>query len=253
MKKLDGRTALVTGASTRIGKQIAINLAKQGANLIIHYNRSREEAIKTQKELQEYSTEILLVQADLMDVVSISRMIEQIKSKYIFFDILVNNASSFILGTIKESSVEDWDKSFAVNVRAPFLLTKFMAQLYFENKPKWEGNIINIGDHLGYEVWTSYSHHGTSKAALHHFTRLAAKEFAPDIRVNAIIPGMLLPPPKFDANKWNNMTSKLPLKRAGGSEAVIKTINYILDNEYITGTLIRIDGGESLLSMSDQY
>ncbi len=243
MIKYVAKTVLITGAAKRIGREIALSLAKKGSSIILHFNSSEKEATETVNQIQSIIDEkqndafVMKVQADLSDISAIDNMLNKIPQ----VDILINNASNFYKTEFKEITVEEWNNVLHVNLRAPFILTQFMAKQALK-----EGCVINIADMAGVHAWPNFVHHGASKAALIHLTKSSAVCLAPEIRVNTIIPGMILPPSGMTQDKWIEMSNNIALKRSGTPEAIVKTVKYIIENDFITGAEIRVDGGEFL-------
>jgi pteridine reductase len=257
LKELDqveitGKFALITGAAHRIGKEIALTLAQNGANIIAHYGKSEEKANETIKEISEFGVEAVAIPANLTDVREIENMFNIITEKIDQLHILVNSASSFQKIPFQETSLDHWEKTLATNLTAPFLCIRKAADLMNRSNTtdKIEsGVIVNIGDLSGVYPWEGYSSHGTSKAGLIHLTKVSAKELAPQIRVNAILPGPILPPSNIDqdSEKWMKMIQNLPLQRSGEPKNISDTIVFLVRNNFVTGSIINIDGGESII------
>jgi NAD(P)-dependent dehydrogenase (short-subunit alcohol dehydrogenase family) len=257
LKELDqveiiGKFALITGAAHRIGKNIALTLAQNGANIIAHYGKSEEKANETVKEISELGVEAIALRANLNDMREIENMFDIIMDKIGQLHILVNNASSFHKIPFKETSLENWENTLTTNLTAPFLCIRKAADLMnqYNTTGKIEaGVIVNIADLSGVYPWEGYSSHGTSKAGLIHLTKVSAKELAPQIRVNAIIPGPILPPANIgqSSEKWMKMIQNLPLQRSGEPKNISDTIVFLVRNNFVTGSIINIDGGESII------
>ncbi len=236
------RTALITGASKRIGKSLAEHLAHKGWNIVIHYNTSKKGANELVAELsskypdQEFRT----VKANLAEINEVLALIPKLAADQLKVDLLINNASVFDRGYIKDTSAELFNAQMEVNLKAPFFLIRDFAN-YFK-----EGNIINFVDTRITSNKSNYSAYSLSKKALWDLTRMGALEFAPDIRVNAIAPGVTLPPQDRDENYLIKMAQDTPMKRPGGVEPILKSVDYILENDHLTGQLLFADGGENL-------
>jgi len=236
------QTALITGASKRIGKAIAEHLAEKGWNVIIHFNRSVEEAITLAQQLGEkYPGQLFSsVMADLADSHEVWSLIPGIVSESGPFDLLVNNASVFDKSYLKETSEVLFDTQMNVNLKAPFLLIRD-----FASQCK-KGNIINFVDTRITSNKSNFAAYSLSKKALWELTKMAALELAPDIRVNAIAPGVTLAPAEKDDEYLQNLAKEIPMKQSVGVEPILKSIDYILDNNHLTGQLLFADGGENL-------
>ena len=231
-----------------MGKEIAIGLAREGCSVIIHYNHSEKEAIQTKREIESIYLEkgldarCITLTANLEDPEQISLLVGNITRELKYFDILINSASTFYSTEFVNIGVEEWDRVMAVNLRAPFLLSQHMKRILGEKN----GCIVNMSDLSGVHSWKNFAHHGTSKSALLHLTRSIAIELAPNIRANAIIPGQILPPGDIDEERWKAMGQTIPLKKSGHPQNIMETIKYIITNDFITGSSIRVDGGEFL-------
>ncbi len=246
MLKLNNKVALVTGAGKRIGKVIAITLALEGANIVVHYNKSKKEAEETVEEIVKIGGKAVAVRADLSKTDSINKLIKTVDNVFGNLDILVNNASNFFKNKFKDITVDEWNKVMNTNLRAPFLLMQQASKLMEQGDGT--GSIVNISDLCGVHAWKNFAHHGTSKAGLIHLTKTAALELAPKIRVNAIIPGLILPPSYMEGNeRWEEMKQENLLKTDGSPQNIADTVVFLCKNDFMTGSLIYVDGGESLL------
>ncbi len=235
-------TALITGASKRIGKAIAEHLAMAGWNVLIHYNSSKEHAEKLAEELsQKYQKQVFkTIGANLKNSVEVEKLIPLVIEQLGSFDLLINNASVFTPGYISKTSVELLNEQLDVNFRAPFILIRDF------NKYCRKGNVINFVDTRIVTNKTDFSAYSLSKKILWELTKMAAIEFAPEIRVNAIAPGVTLAPEDKEQIYLDNLAKYIPMKKAGGVEPILKSIDYILDNGHLTGQLLFADGGENL-------
>ena len=236
------KTALITGASKRIGKAMSIHLAGLGWNVALHYNSSGKEAQLLRDELaasfpkQQFNT----FEADLNDAGCVEMLIPQVILEMGAVDLLVNNASVFDPAYIGETTASFFDQQMNVNFRAPFLLTRDFARLVKG------GLIVNITDTRIVTNKSNFAAYSLSKKALWELTKMAALEFGPDIRVNAIAPGLTLPPEeKGDDYLWN-LAANIAMKRPGGIDPILKSMDYIINNDYLTGQILYCDGGENL-------
>jgi pteridine reductase len=175
--------ALVTGAAHRLGKSFALTLARQGFDILLHYHSAEAEARQTQAEIESLSRRVSLVQADLTDPARIQSLISNLQS----LNVLVNSAAFMPHGNVDSLSIENWDTSIDLNLRAPFLLAQECAKKMAEG-----GLIVNITDVGARKAWSRYPSYTVSKAALESLTRILARALAPKIRVNAIAPGFVL-------------------------------------------------------------
>jgi NAD(P)-dependent dehydrogenase (short-subunit alcohol dehydrogenase family) len=248
---LESKVALVTGSARRVGKAIALALAREGASIVLHYGRSIEDAQQTQTELEELGVQVFPYSANLADPDQIVKMFESIRVYFGRLDVLVNSAASFTRQPFDEIELKDWVASLQVNLRAPFLCTQQAARLMRESEREAGETalIVNIADLSGVYPWKDYVQHGISKAGLLHLTKITARELAPDIRVNAVIPGAVLPPPgvSADSEAWQRAWSGVPLGRPGDPAHVGQTVVFFARNDYVTGVAINVDGGEHLV------
>ncbi len=236
------KRALITGASKRIGKAIAGFLAENGWSIVVHFNSSEKQAKELSETLQlKYpSQSFAIAKANLLNTDEVAELVPNIISRFGEFDLLINNASVFNGGAIKETPDDLFEMQMNVNLKAPFILMRDFA------KHCKRGNIVNLVDTRITSNRSDFAAYSLSKKALWELTKMAALEFAPEIRVNAIAPGVTLPPADKDENYLNSLARKTPMKKAGGVEPILKSIGYILDNNHLTGQLLFADGGENL-------
>lgn len=236
------QTALITGASKRIGKSISKHLAKKGWNVIVHYNSSSKPAQTLIQELSQKfpAQKFWSVKANLSNEKEVQGLIPKVITEFGELILLVNNASVFEKSYIKETSAELFASQLDVNLKAPYFLIRD-----FANSCK-KGNIINFVDTRITSNKSNFAAYSLSKKGLWYLTQMAALEFAPEIRVNAIAPGVTLPPEDEDEEYLDNLAAQIPMKRPGGIEPILRSIDYILENDYLTGQLLFADGGENL-------
>lgn len=236
------QTALITGSARRIGKGIALHLASRGWNLALHYNTSNRAAERLQAELQKEHPEqqFVLFQSDLQNPFAVEQLIGGVIGVFGELNLLINNAAIFESSTIKESHFDLLDRLMMVNYRAPFLLTRDFA------RKAGAGIIVNMVDTRITTSQSDYAAYSLSKKALWELTKMAAYELAPAIRVNAIAPGITLPPEDKDESYLWNLARKIPMKKPGGIEPILKSLDYILENGHLTGQLLFCDGGQNL-------
>lgn len=236
------KTALITGAARRVGKAMALHLAGQGWNLAIHYNLSHEEALEFMGELtyrfpgQQFG----VFKANLALSDEVEGLIPQVIRKMGNIDLLINNASVFEPARLRKTSTEFLDYQMNVNFRAPFILTGVFASTFKS------GIIVNFTDTRIVNNQSNFAAYSISKKALWELTKMAALEFGPYIRVNAIAPGLTLPPEEKGDDYLLKLAEKIAMKRPGGLEPILKSLDFILNNDYLTGQLLFCDGGENL-------
>ncbi len=247
--QLENKVALVTGAAHRVGKAIALALAREGASIVVHYGSSAGPAQDTAREIEALGVRAIPVQADLSDPAQIDALFDAVAGAFGRLDVLVNSAASFVRQPFDDITLDDWKDVLQVNLRAPFLCSQRAARLMrsVERPPDQPALIVNIADLSGIFPWRGFVQHGISKAGIIHLTKVSAYELGPDVRVNAIAPGAILPPPGMDAARWQQMGAQLPLKRTGSPDYVAQTVVFLAANDYITGALIPVDGGEHLI------
>ncbi|MGZ9163790.1 MAG: SDR family NAD(P)-dependent oxidoreductase [Anaerolineales bacterium] len=234
----DRQLALVTGAGHRLGKAFALTLARNGYDILLHYHSAEDEARQTQVEIESVGSRVILTRADLTDPAQISSLLSGIES----LRVLVNSAAFMPGGNTDSLSIEDWDDSLDLNLRAPFLLAQASAK-----KMTGGGLIVNITDVGAQKAWSRYPSYTVSKAALESLTKILARALAPRIRVNAIAPGFVLRSDIVSVEEWERLINRVPLKRPARSEEIASALEFLLKNEYITGQTIVVDGGYSLI------
>jgi pteridine reductase len=241
---LKGKTALVTGASKRIGREICLALASQGVNVLIHFNNSIKKAQRLCAELTEYGVNSWLVKADFENSKEYDGLISKSLKIARSVDILVNNASVFLPGRLKEMSFDDLRQHIKVNAWVPLVLSREFARLVKT------GKIVNLLDARikGYDFL--HVPYILSKHLLSVLTEMMALEFAPDITVNGVAPGLILPPPGKDKRYLEKLIHTVPLKRYGNPRDIANAVVYLLRNDFLTGQVINVDGGLHLKEYS---
>jgi pteridine reductase len=230
--------ALVTGAAHRLGKVFALSLARQGFDILLHYHHAEGDALRTKLEIESIGQSVIPAQADLTDPAQISSLVSTIDS----LNVLVNSAAFMPGGNVDVLSIDNWDASLDLNLRAPFLLAQQASK-----KMVAGGLIVNITDVGAQKTWSRYPSYTVSKAALESLTRILARSLAPEIRVNAIAPGFVLQSEIVSPEEWDRLIKRVPLKRPARIEEISSALEFLLKNEYITGQTIVVDGGYSLI------
>jgi pteridine reductase len=234
---LKGKTALVTGATKRIGRATAIALAAYDVNVVVHYRSSREEAEVVASECRKMGVKAWTVQADLSDPGQAENLMAQAIEAAGQVQILINNASIFTKSQLTDFTLEDLSGNLQVNAISPLIIGRaFAAQ-------GCEGAMVNFLDTRFTEYDREHAAYHLSKRMLFTLTRMMALEFAPAIRVNAIAPGLILPPPGKDASYLENLAPTNPLNRIGSLEGITDALLFLLHSEFITGQVIFVDGG----------
>jgi NAD(P)-dependent dehydrogenase (short-subunit alcohol dehydrogenase family) len=241
--QIQGKTALVTGASVRVGKAITLALARAGANVVVHYHSSAAEAEETAAEARAMGVKALPLRADISDPAQVRRLAQDVEGHFPGVDILVNSASYFRTTPIPTDDFSVWKQVTSVLIDAPF----YCANVFVPGmRRRGEGAIINIIDLSAWEPWPRFAAHSVGKAALLALTRQLALEFAPEVRVNAVAPGPVLPPPNYSAEKIARTAARTLLERWGSPEDVASAVLFLVQADYITGDTITVDGGERL-------
>jgi NAD(P)-dependent dehydrogenase (short-subunit alcohol dehydrogenase family) len=236
------RTALVTGAARRLGRAIALSLAGRGMDVVVHFRESEAAAREVVQEIEAMGRRAWMVAADLSDAEQAGALFDKAIEKAGAVQVLVNNASVFTPSRVEDLSARDLVENLAVNTMAPMVLSRALAG---RNE---RGVIVNLLDtriaghdpgHVGYEL---------SKKLLHAFTRELALELAPGIRVNAVAPGLVLPPPGEDESFLERRRGSNPLRQHGTAEQVATAVWFLIANEFVTGQVVFVDGGRHLLA-----
>lgn len=241
--QLTGRVALVTGGAHRIGRAIALALAKGGADVVVNYHESQDEAAATVAEIEALGRSALAVRADVSRRDQVSAMVEETEARFGRLDLLVNNASLFLSTPFLAIPEEEWDRVLAVNLKGPFLTMQAAVPLLRADS----GLVVNIADLSGLQPWSGYAHHSVSKAGLVHLTRVAARALGPLVRVNCIAPGAVLPPSDYSQQQIAELREETVLDRIGSPEDVVRALQFVVESDFTTGTVVVVDGGRLLL------
>lgn len=233
-------SAFITGGVKRIGKAIAFLLANQGYDLAIHYNTSMSEAEKIQKEIEKLGRKCLIYKANLTQDQEILGLLPKINQDFPDLEILVNNASNFNPAFIQDTEIEMFNDHFAVNFKTPFFLSRDFARIYKK------GHIINLIDTRVVKNDYNFAAYSLAKKALAELTTMSAYEFGPNIRVNAIAPGFILPPEGATPEYLASLKQKNALQKQGKIDQICQGVSYLLANSFVTGQFLFIDGGQNL-------
>jgi NAD(P)-dependent dehydrogenase (short-subunit alcohol dehydrogenase family) len=238
---LKGKTALVTGAAKRIGRAIALELARHGADVAITYRGSEADAQTTVAELKVAGVRAAAFACDVEKQSSVHRAVSEAQAHFGRLDILVNNAGRFETAPLESITAEQWDAMFATNTRGPF----WVAQAAYPHLKAVRGRIVNIGSLGGQHPWATHGHYCTSKAALHMLTKTMAKAWAPEISVNCVAPGMIVNG-EVDED-YAHFAAKTPMKRNGTTADVAAAVLFFATGpHFITGQVLSVDGGLGL-------
>ncbi|MDZ7780874.1 MAG: SDR family oxidoreductase [Gemmatimonadota bacterium] len=236
------RVALVTGGAVRIGAAISEGLAHTGHDLVVTYRSSEEPARELEERVRSLGRRCALVWADLADPQGCAAVVRTAAESYGRLDVVVNSASTFEARPLASVDAAAWDAVMAVNVRAPHLVVRAAIDLLRASR----GSVVNIADLSALEPWTAFPDHSVSKAALVHLTRVQAKSLAPEVRVNAVVPGAVLQPEHSSPAHWDRLAKAAPLERTGSPADVVDAVRYLIAAEFVTGQVLTVDGGRSL-------
>ena len=239
------KTIFITGAAKRIGKEIALCFSEMGWNIIIHYNSSKNDAQVLADEINGNNPDsAITVQGNLDVKEDVEKVINEVRDAFPTIDLLINNASTFYPTPIEDISEEHWDKLVGSNLKGPLFLIKGLRDKLKESK----GSIINITDTNLSKGVANYSIYSAAKAGLESITKGLARELAPDIKVNAIAPGAMLEPPDvtWTEEQKSKVISSIPLNRMGSEKDISEAVKFLAKSSYITGQIIKVDGGRSL-------
>jgi pteridine reductase len=240
---LEGKIALVTGAAHRLGRAIALRLAKEGCNIALHYHAAVEDAEQTIAEIRSFSVKAQRYQTDLRSIQEIQEMFSTIKDDFQRLDILINSAAIMQRIPYDHVTPESWDATMDLNLRGAFFCTQSAVNLMGPSG----GAVINISDIAGLQPWVDFPVHSISKAGVEMLTRVAALAYAPAVRVNAVAPGPVLKPDHMTHERWERIGSGLPLGAPGEPADVTEAIIFLLRNDVITGETLVVDGGNQLV------
>ena len=239
-RKFLGKVALVTGAGKRLGRAIALRLAEEGADVVVHYGNSAKEAADVVGRIEEMGQKAVALQANLQDVNEIRKLFLDAGNELGKLDLLVNSAANFLPGSVISTTEEIWDASLDTNVKAPFFCSQAAAPMLRRSK----GAVVNFADTGGLIGWPGFLPHSVSKAGVVMLTKCLAKALAPEVRVNAIAPGTITMP--GDPPEWESDFVKLaPLSRTGKPSDIADAVVYLATAEFLTGQVLVVDGGRT--------
>lgn len=242
-RTLEGRVALVTGGAHRVGRALTLALAREGAHVVINYHASADAAEETASDARAEGVDAMPFQADVADDAQVRAMVRAAIDRWGRIDVLVNSASLFRKTPFPTDDVSLWHRVLDIQVKGAFHCANAVAP---HMQAQGEGHIVNILDLAGFEPWPGYGAHGMGKAAMWALTRQLALELAPQVRVNAIAPGPVLPPPGLSEADMQRIARRTLLGRWGTPQDVADALLFLLRSNYITGEVIFVDGGERL-------
>jgi len=241
---LQGKVALVTGAGKRVGREIALALAGRGAALAIHYRSSRTGAEEAAALITDQGGHAQIFSAELERVDEIERMVASVLEAFGRLDVLVNSASVFYRKPLEELTERDWDLNLNTNLKAPFFLSKFAGAAM---RRQGAGKIINIGDWAGIRPYNNYLPYTVSKSGLIGLTRALAKALAPQVQVNCVALGPVMPPDEYGAEEIERLRLATLTKTMGSPEDVARAVLFFCEGtDFATGSTLMLDGGRLL-------
>jgi NAD(P)-dependent dehydrogenase (short-subunit alcohol dehydrogenase family) len=239
---MEANKIIITGAATRMGAAIAKKLSGLGVEIVIHYNRSKTNAKKLQKELIKNKTKVYLVKGDLSKEKDLKKIIKFAKSKMKYFDCLINNASLFENDSLKNFTSKSWDAHLNINLKAPAYLSKEFAK----NTKGKNNNIINIIDQRVFKLTPSFTSYTLSKTGLYTLTKTSAMSLAPNIRVNGIAPGPTIKNKRQSDKHFKKQYLSTPLKQQVNIKDICSAVDFFIKNRSITGQVLAVDSGQNL-------
>lgn len=245
----DRGTVLVTGGARRLGRAIALRLAEAGWDLALHYRSSADAAEELAERIRTAGRTCRTFQADLAEGRAAVDLARQVADTCDDWRVLVNNASIFEPGGFLETDEAKLDRNFAVNFKAPFLLTQAFARAQRERPTADTGLtpcVVNLLDARVARTVTDHFAYTLAKKALHDLNRMAAKALAPVVRVNAVCPGVILPPPGEDESILRRLSPRVPMRTHGSPTDVADAVLYLIEGNFLTGEAIFVDGGDHL-------
>jgi pteridine reductase len=237
------RVALVTGGARRLGRAFAEALAEDGLAVAVHFGRAAEEAEAVVAGIRQAGGAAEAFGADLRDADAAKALPGRVVERFGRLDVLVNSAAEMERRTVAETTVEEWDATMALNLRAPFLL----AQQAAPHLRATQGRIVNIADLSGFEPWRNYVAHSVSKAGVVMLTKVLAVALAPEVTVNGIAPGTVLVPDDYDDARRTFLSETTPLGRLGTPGDAVAALRYLVHHApFVTGETLVVDGGRLL-------
>jgi pteridine reductase len=236
------RVALVTGGAVRLGRAISMGLAEAGYDLVVHHRSSGDAAAEVARAVEGLGRRSVVVQADLTDPAAPDAVVEAVRVACGRLDLLVNSAAGFDARPLREVDAAAWDGVMDLNVRAPHLLVRAAEGMLRDAR----GAVVNVLDLSAFQPWSEHPAHAVSKAALAQLTRVQARALAPEVRVNAVAPGAVLPPEDYPAERLEALRARTPLGTLGTPEDVVRAVVFLAGATFVTGQILAVDGGRLL-------
>ena len=241
---LQNQVALVTGAGRRIGRVIALTLGRAGADVVVHYNESKQGALDTVREIESLGSQAMAARADVSRPKQVAALFRAVEKQFGRLDLLVNNAGIFFPGKWDQLSEDDWDKVLGTNLKGAFFCAQAAARIM---QRQGHGRIVIISSLGGLQAWPDYIHYCASKAGVVSLTRCLAKALAPRIQVNSVAPGTILFPGSRRDATTERIIQAIPLRKAGRPEDIAEMVLFLATrSDFITGQVFAVDGGKSI-------
>ncbi len=238
------RVALVTGGAVRLGRAISRELAAAGCDIALHYHSSAREAREAVRELTGLGARAVALKADLARPAEARRLVARVLARLGRLDYLVGSAANFLRLPLERTDEAAWDRAMNLNARANFLLGRAAARELRRRK----GRIVVISDLAAHRAWEDASAHAVSKAAAEMVVRALARALAPEVSVNAVAPGAILPPESMSRAEVSRLVRRIPLRRLGTPEEIGRAVRFFCEGPaYVTGQVLLVDGGRSLV------
>jgi NAD(P)-dependent dehydrogenase (short-subunit alcohol dehydrogenase family) len=240
-KPLEGQVAVITGAAKRVGRDIALRLAADGADVVVNYLASKPEADGVAREIEAMGRRALAFQADVTQRQDVEKLFTAVEATFRRLDILVNNSGMFFGDKFEELTEEQWDQIMNVNLKSQFLCAQSAVPLM---RRQGRGRIINISSLGGFLAWPAYTHYCVSKAGVIMLTKCLARALGPEILVNSVAPGTIQFPGEEPDEDY---IKRVPLHRVGTGQDIAGAVAYLVTADFVTGQIIAVDGGRLLV------
>jgi len=240
---MKNKNLLITGAATRVGKAMALHFAERGWNIALHYFRSSSKAKELKKIIEQNWAKVALIKADLKNPKQVEKIIPLAKNKLGAIDCLINNAALFEKDDISNFTAKNWNDHFNINLLAPTILTKQFAK---QASKKTVSNIINIIDQRIFNLTPFFMSYTISKSGLQTLTKTMAMRLGPNIKVNAIAPGPTIKSKRQTDRHFRNQVKSTLLKKSIQLEDICDTVEFLINNNSITGQIVAVDSGQNL-------
>ena len=240
---MKNKNLLITGAATRVGKAMALHFAEKGWNIALHYFRSSSKAKELKKIIEQNWVKVTLIKADLKNPKQVEKIVPLAKKKLGAIDCLINNAALFEKDDIANFTTKSWNDHFNINLLAPTILTKQFAK---QASKKTVSNIINIIDQRIFNLTQFFMSYTISKSGLQTLTKTMAMRLGPNIKVNAIAPGPTIKSKRQTDRHFRNQVKSTLLKKSVRLEDICDTVEFLINNNSITGQIVAVDSGQNL-------